>query len=592
MEITIKTTMATNFISDEQMNNLVSTGKASTPSFIPDAEANNYFGQPTTMEQPQETGFVQGLAQGIAKPALRIISNIRSAVPATENFASALFGQKPTKQIPQEYYYGYLGNVKPIGQEGNLMDKVADSLGVGAELASYGVTGGGVSSTIGKGLLGKVATSLLSGAKTGAVGGGLMTFGQSLQEAENSPSDIAYKTLFGATSGAALGGALGSFTPIAIKGANFTKKLKDINAVNSTLEQLNQKVFNPTKSQLTEWTKFGKNPIKTYTELFGTEVPMVDRDNRFTSEGIKDLSKRVSNIYEPAANAFNAILRNSPEVNSIKSAEQKAFEGLDFYKLTPDMKEKAKSLISSKIEAVKREASNNGVLLGEDSIPVSYSDNLKDRFWGATKNFGTDDASISNAVNSSLGHAFKDSIENSISDINIKNYNKHLGDLIVLRDFLDTKANSLAGTGGKMTRLMTRIVGSVAGSKGGPIGSILGSLTGDKLAQIMIDPKMQPYRWLVAERLNKLPKSQLLKLEEEANNVIRQMQQRRMETLTLPPAGEVGSVRNPIITPNTQGTPSLTDMSNIGEFRQRTQPQNSGETISATTKPITTENIK
>lgn len=495
------------------------------------------------IQREQEPGFIQSLAQTLASPVLKLASTGRAIIDTARAQGTGAELQNNIDEInKKEYDYGYLGKVASI-------QNPIQAAGVGAELGSYAIPGGAASGVIKTGLKGQVIRGAFQGAATGAASGATMSFGQALQEAEVKPSDVAIKTLFGGVLGGATGGVLGGITPVVVKGVNATKRFTNLDQINTELQNLNNQVLKPGPKQMEKWSVQGKDPIKTYTEIFGTDVPAVGKDNRFTRESISDAVQRVDDIYKPASEGFNTILRNSPEVNSISKARDMAVKNLDAYNLTPESYTRAVAKIDGEFNAIKTEAQKKGLLLGDDSIPVHYSDNLKDRFWGATKNFGTEDATIANSVNSSIGHGFKDSIENSIQDINVKNYNKQLGDLIVLRDFLETKSGALAGTGGKMTRLMARVAGTVAGSSGGPIGAVMGNITGDKLAQILINPAYQPYRWLINKKLQQLPQADVLRLSQEANQVIEAMLAKRMSRLALPEGSKLGTANNPIITP-------------------------------------------
>lgn len=529
--------------------------------------------------QEEQPGGFQSFVQSIAKPVLKIASSARSIGDIAAAKSNAEVDIAKTKA----YDYGYFGKVAGL-------QNPIESIGVGAEIGSYALGGGGAAKTLVTGLKGKVLQGTYQGLKTGAVSGGTMSFGQALQEADVKPSDVAYKTLFGTAVGAGAGLTLGAIAPVAVKSIggvkNTVKRFTNVNEINTELQNLNTQAFKPTPKQVEKWSAQGKDPMKTYTEIFGTDIPEVGKDNRFTRGSISDAVQRVDDLYKPAAEGFNTILKNSPEVNSISKARDMAVKNLDEFNLTPDSYNRAVAKIDNEFNAIKNEAAKTGQLLGDDSIPVAYSDNLKDRFWSATKNFGTEDATIANSVNSSIGHGFKDSIENSIQDINVKNYNKQLGDLIVLRDFLETKVGALPGTGGKATRLMSRVAGAVIGAKVGPIGSFIGSLTGDKLAQVMINPAYQPYRWLINKKLQQLPQAQILKLTQEANAVIESMLQKRMSRLALPEGAKLGTTGNPIITPNTFGTPNpATPMGKSAVAIASNQPQRASATIEPTTKP-------
>jgi hypothetical protein len=531
--------------------------------------------QSSTEIQPEgDTGIVQSIAQGVAKPVLKIASSVRSL----GGIATADSIEEINEARNREYDYGYLGKV--TGLRG-----AKDAIGTGAELGSYLIGGGGAAKTVATGLKAKLLGAVGKGALTGSTGGATATFGQALQDAESKPADIAMRTLFGATVGGTTGGVLGAITPVVMKAKGVTKRFTDIKQVNDELTELNTKVLKPKPSELEKWSKQGRDPMRTFTELFGMEVLPVGKGNRFTSEGVADFVERVDDIYKPASEAFNTILRNSPEVNSISKARDAAIKNLDNFGLTPEMKVRAVEKIKTNFDAILEEARKTGVLIGDDSIPVAYSDNLKDRFWSVTKNFGTEDATVANSVNSSIGHGFKDSIENVIQDLDVKDYNKKLGDLIVLRDFLSTKAGSQAGTGGQMTRLMSKVAGTIAGSQWGPLTAILGNITGDKIAEIMINPAYQPYRWIINKKLKGLPPSEVRRLSDEANRVIVSMFERRMSRLGLPAASPLGTARNPIITPNTiTGTPNFSPSSKSAVAIQ-SQPQSASAITDPTTNP-------
>lgn len=554
----------------------------------------------------KKPGFVQSVIQGAAKPFLKLTSSVSNAAANAVGVGAKLLGNEDAanrifsaadEQARQGTDYGYLGKVVPFGQTGSAGRDLLEAVGTGAEIGSYAIGGGGAGRTIATGLGGKILRGAAQGVGTGAAGGATMSFGQALQDAEAKSSDVAMRTLFGGAVGGATGGALGAIAPVVVKGVNVAKRFSNLEQINTELQNLNTQVFKPTPKQLEKWSVQGKDPIKTYTEIFGTDIPMVGKDNHFTRESISDAVQRVDDIYKPAAEAFNTILRNSPEVNSLSKAEADAIKNLTPYNLTPEMEQKAIQKIQSNFVAIKDKAIKDGVLLGEDSIPVAYTDNLKDRFWAATKNFGTEDATIANSVNSAIGHGFKDAIENSIQDVNVKAYNKHLGDLIVLRDFLETKAGALSGTGGKMTRLMARVVGTVAGSNGGVIGSIMGNITGDKLAQILINPAYQPYRWLISKKLQQLPQTEVLRLSQEANQVIENMLGKRGQRIgnldemlqatrrALPEAPPRGTAKNPIITPNTKGTPNFVPSSKSAVAINSGQPLKTSANIEPTINP-------
>lgn len=405
-------------------------------------------------------------------------------------------------------------------------------IGETAETASYLYGGGTAGSVVRKTLGGKVIQGAVAGSRAGAVGGGLYSFGQAAQEAEMQASDVAYQTMFGTAVGGALGLTIGAATPIVIKSAGAIRRFKNIGAVNEKLYELNSTTLRPSSKQTQEWAEKGVDPIKTYTEIFATDIPKVDKTNRFIPESAQEFAGKVDTLYKTGAQGFNTILRNSPETNSLRSMEQAALARNRSANLTALQKEQAEMKIVGEFQALRREYA--GQLIDGDRLPVAVSDTIKDRFWSATKYFGPEEASVANEANRAIARSFAEGIEEVITDVNVKGYNKELQRLIVLRDYIESLGGKLAGTGGKMTRLMSRVVGGIAGASGGPAGTVVGMITGDKVAQVMMNPQNSPMRWLILKRLQQLPVAQRKTILEEADRIIQEMMERQSQMLQLP----------------------------------------------------------
>lgn len=463
-------------------------------------------------------GVISGMFRAITEPVVTLLARPAQAI-------KAVAGATENQQAINLPYYGRIETSK------SQKDVISD-IGRAAQAVSLGIGGAGTAGAVRTGLGGKILAGAAQEAKVGAASGGLFGFGEGLQEAETQPADVAMKTLFGAGTGAAGGALFGAVTPIVVKGAKGIKTIKNADEANKYLNNANLQVFAPTKTQFKKFQ--GKDTIGTYTEIFGGELPSVDKNNRFTTESVQDFASRVDELYKPASEAFSTILRNSPETVSLSQIEKQALSNLDNTPLTPTAKEQAINKIKDEFAQARQEAKQAGWLYGDDALPVFHADQFKDRFWAATKNFGTPEANTTNAVNLNTGHAFKSAIENAVEDIGVREFNQKLSDLIVLRNFVQDLTGKQAATGGKMTKLMTRLAGTMVGASGGPLGSIAGGLTGDALARILIDPKLQPYRWLINKQLSKLPESELMRLTQEANDVIAQMAEKRAKQLLLP----------------------------------------------------------
>lgn len=480
-----------------------------------------------TPPQEEKQGFLSSLISDpvktlVVKPGIRLGQAIGSVIAPA--LGATPEGIKRASEQTRTFAGMDIEPQKAFGQGG-----ARQITGDVAKTASYLYTGGNTA-TIANQTLGKqIVRGGLTGLKTGAIGGGSYSFGEAIQNAENQPSDIAYKTLFGTVAGGVTGGIIGATLPAVATGLGKVKEYQNFDSISSKLDDRNREIFKPTSSQLSDWTEKKVNPIKTFTREFGIEeIPTTNNTLQ-----LDDFISQTDARYKAGAEGFNTILRNSPEVTSLSKMEQDALNALNKSNLKPSQLEKGRLEIAKEFESIRREAQQSGKLLGEDNIPVAYADNFKDRFWGATKNFGTEEASLSNAININIGFAFKNGIEDVVTDVNVKNYNKQLQELIYLKDFLESRNGKVPGTGGKMLRYTLRTVGAITGGAGGsPIGSLAGTITADQLAQAIASPNART--WLIRRQLAKLSPAQRVTLEKEAKQIIENMAIKRAETLRLP----------------------------------------------------------
>lgn len=503
-----------------------------------------------TPQSAEEEGFFSSLVKDplktlVVKPGIRfgqaigsIIAPMLGATPEGIEKASKETRVFAGMQIEPQKAFG----------EGGARQIVGDV----AKTASYLYTGGSAS-TLARQTLGKqIIRGGITGLKGGAVGGGLYSFGDAIQQAENEPSDIAYKTLFGTAVGGGTGLVLGATLPAISASIGKVKEYRNLDSLTNKLNQRNKEIFKPTSTQLSDWAEKKVNPIETFTREFGLEEIPTSNNTLQLDDFIAQTDAR----YKAGAEGFNTILRNSPEVNSLSQLEKDALNNFNKSGLKPSQLEQGRIKIAQEFEAIRREAQASGQLLGNDNIPVAYSDNFKDRFWNATRNFGTEEASLSNAINKSIGFAFKEGIENAVTDVNVRNFNKQLQELIYLRDFLESRNGEVPGTGGKMLRYTLRIVGGIGGSKGGPLGTLAGSITADQVAQAIASPSART--WLIRRQLAKLPPAERKALEQQAREIIENMARKRAEIFRLPPpsnASLINQGRNiPVVPANLEYT--------------------------------------
>lgn len=478
-------------------------------------------------QQPQDKGFLRTLIEDpfktlLVKPAARTAEVVGRTGILGENIKR---GYEAMSDAGESQTFGGI-TVEPqkaFGQGG-----ASQILGDVAKTTSYLYSGGAGTQAVRTGLKGEVIAGALQGAKTGAIGGGTASFGEAIQNAENSPSDVAYKTLLGTAGGAVTGGIIGATIPVVVNTIGKVKEYTDINKLTEKLYTQNKDILKPTSSQMSDWAEKKVDPLKTFTKEFGPEAIPTSGDKL----ELDNFINQVDTKYRAGSEGFNTILRNSPETVSLNGAYRKGINDIEQSGLTPSLKEKALAKLNSEFDGILNEARQKGVLYGDDNIPAWYADNLKDRFWKVTKNFGSEEGTVANTVNKSIGFGFKEGIESAVTDVNVKNYNKQLQELIYLKDFLESRNGKVPGTGGKMARYVARIVGGTAGSGGGPVSSVIGSITADKVAQAMINPNSQT--WIIRKQLEKLSPEVRKSLQAEAEQIIANMAQRRAETLRLP----------------------------------------------------------
>lgn len=156
------------------------------------------YGQFLTTKQPKvSTGkkilsFGNEIAKGLVKTPARIGTNLI-------NTGQIAAGKEKTQPLSNKW----LGEVKPIGQEGNFANKLLDSAGVGVELASYipMTRALGTGFKFSRAALAKVLPGLIT---EGAFGGLLGTTGSEFQKKAATGEDISGKNILYGTAGGAI----------------------------------------------------------------------------------------------------------------------------------------------------------------------------------------------------------------------------------------------------------------------------------------------------------------------------------------------------------------------------------------------------
>lgn len=174
------------------------------------------------VEQKQD-GMLATAAKSVATPFARMGVNAYNAAQGV----GALMQGKPftAEDAAQSRTLPFLGEVKPVGQEGTFPEKVKESIGVGSEIASNFVPVGRVASVIKPGLKGLIGQTIKEGAKTGLAGGSIYGFGTGLQDPNATVGSVAGETALGGVVGGLGGGLLSGVGAAASKALQGPRKV-------------------------------------------------------------------------------------------------------------------------------------------------------------------------------------------------------------------------------------------------------------------------------------------------------------------------------------------------------------------------------
>lgn len=309
---------------------------------------------PNEVKPVTEPGFVQSVAQTVAKPFLKTASSVRDIYKNTKEAVKLIpaaakdaidIGIDPNrsfmdelKNLPApapatEYNYGYFGKQKPIGPTANILKSplapenvtaIKDAVGTGAELASY-IPAGGAIATTGKGILARTIPKITTLAKEGAASGALAGFGTAMQENKGAV-DTAIDTFGSAAAGAIGAPAIG--VPLGAFGKAVTRQVG--------------KIIDPEKEYRTVLTSHINKALGTLKK--GGTLGSIPKTN----------DKKIQ--------AFELMYDLAPNLKYVKNGEETTFDPKN---VSPeDMAfalPKAKEYIYGIINKAKQEASGNGV---------------------------------------------------------------------------------------------------------------------------------------------------------------------------------------------------------------------------------------
>ena len=166
--------------------------------------ASQGFGEGTNSKAPGSSGLFQDIVRGVVKPVARLGTNLVNA-------GQTVLGKPQT----QPFSSPFMGDVTPVGQGfdsskfvGGNIAPLKDAIGTGASIASNIVGGEGAGAVAEQGAKGLLTNAVITGAKQGAIAGGLQGLGSSLSANKNL-GDTLLNTGVGGIEGGAVGGALG-----------------------------------------------------------------------------------------------------------------------------------------------------------------------------------------------------------------------------------------------------------------------------------------------------------------------------------------------------------------------------------------------
>jgi hypothetical protein len=268
-------------------------------------------------------GFLQSLAQGVAKPFLRAGLSLGRIGTGT---AALLSGdqnrmQQYNQNVGSPKSFGYLGSVTPLGygDQGEKLSTVKglrQTAGVAAELGSYALGGsatGRAVGSLGKGALGQ---AVKAGVVEGAAAGGLGSFGASLAQTDNSLGTVAKDTAIGTAAGAAIGGAAATI-PAVVLG---TKRIISPNTEDALI-----KAIKPAKNNV-RFRADVQTAVPEIVRASQTPIENIDQFVKATNTAKKNVWQRYQTILGQNA---DATIDGGPIADAIESSIDRRFELLN-----------------------------------------------------------------------------------------------------------------------------------------------------------------------------------------------------------------------------------------------------------------------
>lgn len=255
---------------------------------------NDFKSKYSVREEPQQkqTGFIQSVAQGLAKPFLRLGLNAR-------NVGRTVLG-KPQLETADAGYLGQVDRIKGPLDEGATRNLLG-AAGVGLEAGSNLVGGTGAPGVVKTGLKGLIKQGAKEGAKVGVASGGLYGLGSGLQKKDAAAGSVLADAATGAALGAAGGSLIGATTPLAVKGSD-----KVVNFKKNRQAKI-EKQFDDAIGNVLQGEKKDK--------VVGREIlSSLDTDDIKTYQDLRD---RTNEKIEILSNKLDEALETNPNVKTM-----------------------------------------------------------------------------------------------------------------------------------------------------------------------------------------------------------------------------------------------------------------------------------
>lgn len=424
---------------------------------------------------PKKDGFLKNVVKEIVSPFARLGVNAFKA-------GQMISGKKVDPAAPVKV--PFLGEVKPVGQEGSFGRKVADAIGTGTEIASTVIPAGKVPAIAKATFGGKVLQGAKIGATQGAVGGTLFGAGREAQDPNATVGSVAKEAAImggtGALGGAALGGGL------AVPSAAIRGTAKTVSTIANPQKAIEREV-----DQLFKSTRGIESKVKLASQK-NTDLRKIVSDP-VVFKGIK-----VSN---QTINPDEAIGVIDNRIETLISAKREMLPELDRYvpKLSREqIREDAIRRVAGTASPADEQDIINAINKQVDALPEQVSltelDSLRARFRKSSrdaKGLQKRDSEYSTLENSTRDLLFQ-ATDNLPFDTNgqFAALNTYVKDMLETRQFLDKTLRGQKVKGGRLGIYAGRMVGAIAGIKGGVLGSIMTSELGGAIMSVITNNQL------------------------------------------------------------------------------------------------------